>query len=402
MRWPRQWTDASLLSLLQETPLNFVLVEDPATASALKAAAESLRLPVTVAGTPPAGVDLIQGDWPGTKALAPGQNERMAAGPTGEPWIDSNGWKVKLAEALHPGCDIWVEAAPAAPRLYPESYVIGVADAAAHGGSWVISLDELLATAVAARAAAALAVWKRVTAAAGFFASWRWPEMTPAALIGVISDFTGANEYLSQELLNLLARNNQQMRVLPASTVTPAGMAGLRAVIYADDAAPGPALRKLVVDFVERGGTLVAVPAWGQAEGAAAPGEPHPRFDVRVQGQGRVAFARQAIDDPYLLAEDAALLVGHRYDLIRLWNGGAVRACLAGAPGGRRGLLQLVFYANAREGDASVRIAGPWRAAKLFTLDAPDGREVPLLPEKGAAEVHLPAVAQYAAVQLEA
>ena len=345
---------------------------------------------------------MVQGDWPGTKMGAPGDNDRMAAGPTGEPWIDSNGWKVKLAEALHPGRAIWVEAAPAAPRLYPESYVIGVADAAAQGGCWVISLDDQLAAGIAARNAAAVGVWKRIAKTAGFFADWRWPEMKPAALIGVISDFTGDNEYLSQEVLNLLARSNQQVRVLSVHKVTAAELAGLKAVIYADEAAPGVELRKVVTDFVEQGGALVAGTKWGDDDDAEAGGEPHPRYDVRVRGKGRVAIARKPIDDPYLLAQDTIVLVSHRYDLLRLWNGGAVRANLSGAADGKRGLLQLVFYANARAGEATVRVSGAWRTAKLFTLDGPEGRDVPLVPEKGAAEVHLPAVAQYAAVQLDA
>jgi hypothetical protein len=225
--------------------------------------------------------------------------------------------------------------------------------------------------------------------------------MTPAALIGVISDFTGNNEFLSQELLNLLTRSNQQVRVLPVQKLTAAGMAGLRAVIYGDEAAPSAAVREMVAEFVEQGGTLVAGTAWGNAAGAEAGGETPTRYDVRVLGKGRVAIARQAIDDPYVLAQDTIVLVSHRYDLVRLWNGGAVRACLSGAADGKRGLLQLVFYANAREGDASVRVSGAWRSAKLFTLDGREGRDVPLLPEKGAAEVHLPAVAQYAAVQLD-
>ena len=117
MRWPRQWSDASLLEMLRGTPVSFLLVEDAPTADRLRTAAESLRLPVTIAGAPPSGVEMVQGDWPGTKAMAPGENEHMAAGPTGEPWIDSNGWKVKLAEALHPGSEVWVEAAPTEPRL---------------------------------------------------------------------------------------------------------------------------------------------------------------------------------------------------------------------------------------------------------------------------------------------
>jgi len=402
MRWPRTWTDATQLTLLQETPVDYLLVQDTATASKLRNSVEALRLPITVAGSPPSGVRVIEGDWPGTKALAPGQNQYAAAGPTGEPWIDSNGWKIALADAMNPGTQIWVDAAPAPPQLYPESYVIAVSDAGAQGGAWVISLDDQLAAGIAKGDETALATWKRVAAAASFFAARRWHEMRPAALIGVISDFTGDNEYLSHELLNLLARVNQQVRVLPLNRLAASSLSGLRAVIYADVGAPAVEVKKLVAEFVEQGGTLVAGPTWGIAEGAAVPGEAQSRYDVRRHGKGQLAVARKPVDDPYLLAQDSSILVSHRYDLLRIWNGGAVRACLAESADRKRGLLQFVFYANAREGDASVRVAGAWRKAKLFTLEAPDGRDATLVPEDGAVEVHLPAVAQYAAVELEA
>ena len=402
MRWPGTWSDVSLLTLLRETPINYILVQDPTIAARLQHAVESQRLQVTIAGSPPAGIEMIEGDWPGIKPPAPGQNPMMVAGPTGEPWIDSNGWKVALAQALHPGRELWVDVVPSPPRVYAESYVIAVCDAGAHGASWVIGLDDALAAKLAAGDATALALWKKATQAAGFFAGWSRPEMLPAALIGVVSDFSGDNEYMSHEVLNLLARNNQQMRVLPLAGLTASSLNGLRAVIYADVAAPEADVRKLITDFVEQGGILLAGPGWGAVEGTTAPDQGLPRYDVRKRGKGCVAIAHKPLDDPYLVAQDAGILMSHRYDLLRIWNGGAVRACLARGVDGKRGLLQLVFYSNAREGDPSVRVAGPWRRAKLLTLDTPEGRDVPLVPEEGAAEVHLPAVRQYAAVELEA
>ncbi len=396
MRWPAGWRD---LSPLRDSPVDCVLTADPETARRLTTEAVSKGLNVTIGAEPPSGVEVIEGDWPGTK-VGPGENERMAAGPTGEPWIDSNGWRVMLAQAEHPGHRIWVDAAPAAPRLYPENYVAGLADAAAHGGRWIIHLDDRLAAGIASGDAASLGVWKKIRAAAHFFADWRWPSLEPIACIGVISDFGGENEFLSREVLNLLARANQPYRVIPLEKAAPESLTGLKAVLYVNRKPPSSALRSALNGFAEKGGLVVAGKDWGAQAARLEQGDDHPRYQVRHVGKGRVAVALQAEEDPYLMVQDAVVLLSHRHDLIRFWNGGAVRACLSASADQRTALLQTVFYANARAGDATVRVAGKYRAARLYTSDAPP-RDVPLLPEKDAVELHLPAVGPYGAVQLD-
>src|SRR5262249_55244285 len=141
MRWPAGWSD---VSPLRDCPVDYVLTNDPQMARRLTADVAAKGLSITVAGEPPSGVEVVKGSWPGTKS-GPENNGPIAAGPTGEPWIDSNGWKILLGIAQHPGREIWVETTPKEPRLYPENYVAALADAAAHGGRWIIQLDDRLA-----------------------------------------------------------------------------------------------------------------------------------------------------------------------------------------------------------------------------------------------------------------
>jgi hypothetical protein len=67
----------------------------------------------------------------------------------------------------------------------------------------------------------------------------------------------------------------------------------------------------------------------------------------------------------------------------------------------KHAVVHLLFYADRGPDSASVRIAGRYRAAKMWTLDQPEGRKVELGLQADAIEVHLPAVSHYAALELE-
>ena len=164
-----------------------------------------------------------------------------------------------------------------------------------------MSLDEQLAAGIAARKSDALAAWKKIGAATAFFATHKaWWSYLPEAVAGVVSDFSGANKSLSNELLNLLARTNEQYRIIPLNQASASSFGGLKALIYVDADPPIPDLRRQILAFVEAGGMLIAGPNWGQLPGAPAKYDDHPRFTSRVLGKGRVAIGKAKLSDPHL------------------------------------------------------------------------------------------------------
>jgi hypothetical protein len=399
MRWPTAWKDASAVTLLRQTPVDALLLEPGAGFGPVAAGAKQAGLAVLEAA--PSGVSLIKGEWPGVEAPGGATGDAAGAGPTGNPWVDSNGWRIRLESALRPGRTVWVDAAPNAGAR-PESYALAFADAAAHGGRWVISLDPQFAAALAAGEPRALENWKKLAAGAGFFARRpEWAACAPAAVLGIVSDFSGENEFLGQELCNLVARTNQQYRIIPKSTAAAAAFEGLRAVIYADAAPPEAALRSQVMAFVEQGGLLVTGPKWGPPPGTPARHEDHFRYDTRLLGKGKVAVAKAGPDDPYLLANDAVVLMSHRYELLRFWNGGAVGSYFTVTPDRKRAIVHLLFYADRGPDATAVRVAGAYRTARLWTPDRADARAIETVRLKDAIELHLPAVDRYAAAELE-
>ncbi|MCC6859619.1 MAG: hypothetical protein IT158_13705 [Bryobacterales bacterium] len=400
--WPAEWSDPSALEILKGTPINCVLVEDRQKSAPVAARGEQQGLQVLEVKTLPSSVHLIKGAWPGIRLSR--EKNTAEGGPTGAPWVDSNGWAVQLARVQAPGKTYWVSAEPEKDQVVrPNTHLVAVADAAACGGRWIVNLAGETRQGAARRDAAALDLVRRIGAVISFFGAHRdWSTYEPHGVLGVVSDFTGDNEFMSTEVLNLTARQNQPYKILLKDRVRPASLAGLVAVIYPDDQAPSPELRKRLLAFVGAGGLLVTGPKWGAAAGEPAGGYPHPRFKVVRHGKGRIAVGSE-FDDPFVISSDARILMSHRHDLIRFWNSGNLCAFFLMAPGGKRAVVHMINYATSTGRDSmSCRIAGPWRSARLWMFDQPGPITLETVREPGGIQVHLPPIPVHGAVDLVA
>src|SRR5512142_1027962 len=103
MKWPAAWKDPRTLDLLKGTAINYLVIEKGSDIGPVAARAQQQGLTIGEAASPPAGVTVIKGEWPGVKLTQSGALDRASAGPTGVPWVDSNGWKIRLTAALEPG-----------------------------------------------------------------------------------------------------------------------------------------------------------------------------------------------------------------------------------------------------------------------------------------------------------
>ncbi len=416
MRWPVQWQNPSALDRITNTPINCLLIEDPASFRSVIERAQRSNIRVIHAIPRSPAITVIQGEWPGVKMSRSGDRDTASTGPTGLPWVDSNGWKVRLAAALNPESTIWVDVAPKTPL--PGSYELCSADIGACGGRWIIALDDQLATGIEASNDNALETWKGLIQSVEFFATYdRWSEYVGAAVVGVVSSYSGDDEFLSHELLNLLTRTTEQYRIVPKARFAANSLSSLQAALYIDSEPPATDLRKPLLDFVQAGGLLITRSAWGNAPGSPADWD-HPRYACRVLGQGRIAIAKSDdAADPYLMANDTVALVSHRFDLLRFWDAGSVNAYLSVAPDGQRKVVQMVFYARELNGKvsmggpetATVRVAGRYRTAQLLTFDRlkqpmtlghVNTDDVGMVIERDSVELHLPPLSHYAAVEL--
>ena len=342
--------------------------------------------------------------WPGASASLP-TGADAASGPTGPPWLDSNAWYVRLVRTLVDPKVLWLAFDPPdlGQPVAAASYLQSIADTEICGARWVVSLDPHLRRDLLDRRASALDTWAGIGRSLAFFGKHRaWASHVPVGQLGVVSAYGGADEFLSFEALNLLARQSCLYRILEKSRALATPFDGLDAVLYVDGTPPAGDLARKLYAFAEGGGTLITPPGW-EERGVPEGDSWLSRFRVFQYGRGRLAVAREELADPYLLAEDAQLLMSHRRDRVRLFNAGTAQLHYATSGDGRSGVLHaLVFPMPYPRSEMTAWFRNPWANGRVFMVEtaepAPAGRsEV----EPGV-EFHLPPVPIYCALEVSA
>jgi hypothetical protein len=457
----RQWQDPSLLALVQGTPVNclvvswasglpadaeqqqalkpllergrqagldFVgLVEGPADQAAAMATARSAGLSaVAMEAIPPgnAGIPVIawaksgealwsaaspvlgvsDGFWPGVP-----QEKTPTGGPTNLPWVDSNGALLAMAQALAPNKAVWIVVdPPLRAKLTVENYLLTVADAEAYGGRWLISLDDQMRAGLAAKSTQTAEDWKRVTDALAFFEQNRATRIYERmGRLAVMSNFSEPDRFFGEDVLNLFPRLREPFRVIPRSQALAASFKGLQGILYVDQEPPDPKLRQRLIAFVKGGGTLFVRSTWPNPEGLPiqlSSAEAYLLFNVRSLGKGRLAVAKEAQPDTYFTCMDVQNIMSHRGDPARLYNGASMNYFFQASPQGRQGVIHVLNYSR-RPGsdDALVYLKTPYRSARFVSPEIASPVALQWVPqEAGGAELSLPRISVYGAVQMEA
>jgi hypothetical protein len=419
MRWPSEWRDPALLELLKDTPVNCLVVE-AGDAAPPAAVAENVRQAgitlveaqktPSIAWTERAKVPwsgpqpvlaITDGVWPGIQSRS-----REEAGPTGAPWIDTNGWMIQLVRARARGKSVWIAVEPPAKSdfLRTPVYQLAVVDARAHGAHWVISLDKQWRDGLASKSATAMEGWKTIAGALRFFDAHKdWTAYNPLGALGVISDFEGPNEFFAGEILNLTSRRSLPYRIIEASRAAATPFAGLKAIVYADEQAPNASLLKKLLAFSTDGGLLMVPAKFPAPKGTPLGSDTYGRYELRRVGKGRIAVAKEESQDPYLVAADVQLLMSHRNDLLRFFNTGTLNCYYTASPDGRKSVLQIINYAMRMFGSpVSIAFTRRFRLARIWKLEDTGSTPLELFPtEDGGVEIHLPTFDIYAAVELE-
>jgi len=345
-------------------------------------------------------LDISDGVWPGIP------QERMpAGGPTNLPWVDSNGAVLRIARALAPEKSVWVEfdPPPQAP-LSAEAYMLAVADPASYAARWVISLDDALRAGLTAKKQPAVDTWNKVTGMVAFFEQHNQARSyRPAGSLAVVSDFAGPDWFPGEETVNLLPRLRESYRVIARSRAMDASLDGLQAIFYVDREPPDAPLRQKLIAFAKDGGTLFVPSNWPHPEGSPAPAEPYLLFTLRALGKGRLAVCKEDRPNTYDLVADIQNIVSHRNDLLRLYNASSMNFFYQASAQGGQGVIHLLNYSRRPASDGPLfYVKEPHKSARLVSPELASPAELQWNPqEAGGAELSLPRISVYGAVELE-
>jgi hypothetical protein len=399
---PLSWPDESAsLEWVRGSVVNCLVV--PAPSEALTKRAAPLGIDVVTMSELESQVTLIRkAKWPRVPAARDGAG--VSSGPTGAPWVDSNGWISALTRVQNPGKPSWVVTDPPADSgmLRSEAYQLAIADAAVYGSRWLISMDPAIRKAFAAGNSEALLTWQQISNATRFFdfQNLTWGSYQPVANLGVLSDFSGPNQALAGEVLNLCNRRYLPVRILNYAAVDAKSLEGLRAVVLILQREPDGRVQGLIGEFLRNGGLAIAPSNFAHMTSSLKPaGSFENSYDYFSHGKGRVAIARKLWNDPYQVATDSHLLMSRKHDVIRLWNAGSTNALYKAGPKGK-GLVQVINYATRAFGHpVSLYVAHPYKSATVATISTREPEPLTVTPKAEGVEVNLPPFPVYSAIE---
>lgn len=405
IEWPAGWDEATLGRLLAGTPFNCV------TGDASRAAPAGIQL-VTPRWTNHSDVDWTSvtspvaiGDafWPDLQRRAADVSD---AGPTGAPWLDANGWLIELARARAPkNAEVWIKSAPpdAQSELTWNRYRLAFCEAFAYGAVRPVWLAPAHAEALAKGEAGAVAGWKALCGTASWLLERSaWSAMPTESALVILSDFSGPNEYISNETLLLCSRRGLAFTPCDPAHLNATVLKGKAALLYTDQQPLTGTHLALVRSFVAQGGVFIALPSSGKMlDDLEHLDEPHPRFSLHRLGRGRVALAAKGFDDPWLLSQDTHLLMSKRNDVARLFNPGSLQLRFTVSDDRKRAVAHVINYtARPTQNQSTLSLTMAARAARMHVAGVPPAA-APIIRESGRTEVALPGFDVYAAVELE-
>jgi hypothetical protein len=310
--------------------------------------------------------------------------------PSSEPWIESNIWLVRSFAVASPSRPVWISSQ--LENASDVDYERAVADAAAAGGRWIVSLDDTLRAKLRARDASALEAWRRLSIYLRFaetHAAWR--ALAPYGSVGIVLDPASMKQDLADEYLNLAVRRQVPYRLVVRAELNAAAVAKFRALVATELDPPSAAERKLLQDFAENGGLVIAGPSWGGSP------KTEPFAEVPA-GKGRVVVYNDP--DPEAVARDLKELLSDDDLGVVPFNVPSIITFASGGAPGKPLLVQLVNYSDHAAEAITLRLSGKFRSARLET---PEGApaNLPLRDAEGNTEVAIPKLLLWGAVSLE-
>jgi hypothetical protein len=309
--------------------------------------------------------------------------------PSSEPWIESNIWLVRSFGLASRSHTVWISSQPENGSAV--DYALAVADSAVAGGRWIVSLDDALRAKLRTREASVLAVWHRLSSYLRFSERHpAWRGLEPYGNVGIILDPVSTNRDLCDEYMKLATRRQVPYRLVERSALNPDALANFHAIVAAELDPPSAAERKVLQRFADSGGIVIIGSSWG-----GAPKEPVAEIPPV---KGSVIIYKDP--DPEAVARDLKELLSDDDLGIVPFNVPSVIMFASGGGHGQPLLVQLVNYFDHPVQAITLRLSGSFHSARLET---PEGTslDLSLRGADGKTEVTIPKLLTWGAVSME-
>jgi hypothetical protein len=291
-------------------------------------------------------VSTSQGMWPGIHVEKGGS---ATAGPTANPWIDTNTGYLRFARASTDAA-LWIAVTPPPKTVYPvQRYMQAIGDAAMNGARWVVALDDDLWKRIFAREPKALSDWGAINAALTHFEDHReWRAAAPAGQVAIVEGYGDAR--FSGGLFDMMAAKHVPAYPVPYGSVNAATLRGARVAVTPEPqtlpAQEQPALKA----FADSGKTLV--PGVGGAAQTAASDD-----DYIFNGTDT------SVDRTW---QKVSAVLGRQNLGARLFNVASMLSNVLSTRGQRQLVLHIVNYSDYPGSGITARVPGSWRHARLY------------------------------------
>jgi hypothetical protein len=288
-------------------------------------------------------ISTSQGMWPGIHVE---KGSTASAGPTANPWIDTNTGFIRFARASTEAA-LWIAVTPPPGSVYPvQRYMQAIGDAAINGGRWVVALDDDLAKRLLAREPKALADWAKIAATLAHFEEHReWRAAVPAGQVAIVEDYNDAR--FSGGLFDMLAAKHVPAYPVPYEKLTGASLLGARVAVEPE---PNALAQPVIKAFAESGKAVV--------RGDAPPPGPVPSDDQ---------FIFNGVDTRVdTIWRKVSAVVGRENMGARLFNVASMLSNVLTTRGQRQLVLHLVNYSEFPASGITARVPGNWRRARLY------------------------------------
>lgn len=308
----------------------------------------------------PAVLGSYQGLWPGVKLGHEGEAE---AAPSGPPWIETNSGFLRFARTEAPtGVPVWIANRPPEDRaVSAERYLQSIGDAAMAGAHWVLCFDAAMAKSLLSGDADALKAWERINIVLRFFQRHRDLTSLPDySKLAIVQD-VDSGALVSGSVLDMVSSKHVPAFVVPPGALGTAAMPELKLMLNIAPQSLTEEQKATLRQEARKGVMLINGP---------------PQWKLALPPASEITFTEGQIKQLDEVWSEINRTLGRDNFAVRVFGAPAMLSNLKASPDGNRLALLLVNYSDYPVEAITVHALGKFAKATLLVPEGTAGVEL--------------------------